>query len=110
LQSQHGQNFKENPSWVPALCGVPGPTQHGHKFDSEILSDRCFHNWMHTSKQSVKVPLQDELIVFVHVPRTSGETLKIALFNDVDYQYNPQWTDFVTEYPMIQRAGKILIS
>ena len=41
LQSQHGQNFKENPSWVPALHGVPGPTQHGHKFDSEILSDRC---------------------------------------------------------------------
>lgn len=64
-----------------------------------IKHGSSFHNWMHTSKQGVIVPLQDDLIVFVHVPRTSGETLKIALFNDVDYQYDPVWTDSVTEYP-----------
>jgi hypothetical protein len=58
-----------------------------------IKAGSSFHNWFHTSKSSVTVPAQDHLIVFIHVPRTSGETLKIALFNQVDYQFDPQWVD-----------------
>ena len=52
-----------------------------------------FHDFMHTSKNSTVVPTADDLIVFVHIPRTSGETLKISLFNDLSYQFNPEWMD-----------------
>ena len=38
-----------------------------------------------------QVPTLDELIVFVHIPKTTGETMKIALFNAVGYQFNPEW-------------------
>ena len=52
-----------------------------------------FHDFMHTSKNSTVVPTAEDLIVFVHIPRTSGETLKISLFNDLSYQFNPEWMD-----------------
>jgi len=57
------------------------------------LKEGYFHNFMHTSKGTAHVPTGEDLIVFVHIPRTSGETLKISLFNDVAYQFNPEWVD-----------------
>ena len=53
-----------------------------------------FHNLMHTSKHRIKVPAQEALIVYVHVPRTSGLTLKISLFNDVAYHFMPMRMDY----------------
>ena len=53
-----------------------------------------FHNLMHTSKHRIKVPVQEALIVFVHIPRTTGLSLKISLFNDVAYHFMPIHMDY----------------
>ena len=57
-----------------------------------------FHNWMHTSANVIHTPAKKTLIVYVHIMRTSGETLKISLFNNVSYQFNPEHMDEIFAY------------
>ena len=64
--------------------------EHGLKQGGRIHG---FHDFMQSSKGSTVVPVAEDLIVFVHIPRTSGETLKISLFNDLSYQFAPEWMD-----------------
>ena len=58
-----------------------------------IKSGSSFHNFMHTSRLQIHTPVKKALIVYVHIMRTSGETLKISLFNNVAYQFKPEWMD-----------------
>lgn len=51
-------------------------------------SEGCVYKRRNAAEQATQ-----DLIVFVHIPRTSGETLKISLFNDLSYQFAPEWMD-----------------
>merc|ERR1740123_45308 len=61
--------------------------------EHQWIKKGLFHHLLHTSRRTTHIDAKEELIVYVHVPRTSGETLKVTLFNDVAYQYHPEWVD-----------------
>ena len=68
-------------------------------FEHKWIKDgSSFHNWMHTSANVIHTPAKKTLIVYVHIMRTSGETLKISLFNNVSYQFNPEHMDEIFAY------------
>ena len=51
-----------------------------------------WHDFFAASIDHIIVPALPELIVYVRIPRTSGETLQIALFNDVaGHDFHPIW-------------------
>lgn len=61
--------------------------------EHEWIKRGPLHRLLQMSGNMTSVPRKEALIVYVHVLRTSGETLKLTVFNDVAYQFGPEWVD-----------------
>ena len=66
---------------------------------THVKAGSHFHDFFDASIDHITVPALPELIVYVHIPRTSGETLRIALFHDVAYDFHPIWASGATPTP-----------
>jgi hypothetical protein len=55
------------------------------RFFEQKIKRSFLHDFFQTSKISTTIPTTNELIVFFHIPRTSGDAMRTHLFNDANY-------------------------
>ena len=67
-------------------------TDAGVQFlDLSILRSRTLHNFFQTSEFHTIIPKHKELIVFQHLPRTAGDSMRTHAFHNLTIDYTPIW-------------------
>ena len=59
--------------------------------DLSVLRSKTLHDFFQTSINHTYIPYHDELIVYQHLPRTGGDSMRTHAFNNVSIDFLPIW-------------------